>query len=166
MIKRILAGAIACLLLFPVVSFAVSDDSNITTKKRSFDNKQYKEIIWFSAYNVGDDAGTTYKYNEIEGTSDSSGIVDAVRYTISKTIQIDVIALVSASIDVRVEGRAGSSAEWGEIVTVNFAAVTGANNSHIINVTEYVEEIRVGVKANTPGTDSVTITGLLLGDDA
>lgn len=162
MIKRILAGAFACLLLCSVCLGA--EDSNITITTDAHDNKWYKEVVWFSAYNVGDDAGTTYKYNEIEGTSDASGLVEARKYNLKKTVQIDLITLGSTSVDVRIEGRAGSSAEWGEIVTIRFTAVTGANNSHMVNVVEFLEEIRVGVKANTAGTDSITVSGILLGD--
>jgi hypothetical protein len=162
MMKRILAGVFACLLLCSNVIGA--EDSNITITKKNFRGNVYKEIVWFSAYNVGDDTGTSYDYNEAQGAGDSDGLVDALHYTLKKTIQIDVITLGSTSIDVRVEGRAGSSAEWGEIVTITFTAVTGANNSHIVNICEFIEEVRVGVKANTAGTDSITITGILLGD--
>ncbi len=160
--KNILAGTVLALFIGGVAWAA--DDTDITTSTDDFRGSIYKEVIWFSAYNVGDDAGATYKYNEAEGTTDDDGKVECRQYNRKKTVQIDVITLGSTSIDVRVEGRAGSSAEWGEIVTINFTAVTGANNSHMVNVLEFIEEIRVGVKANTAGTDSVTITGILLGE--
>ncbi len=160
--NRILAGVFACLLLCGNVIGA--EDSNITITTDEHDDKRYKEVVWFSAYNVGDDTGTSYDYNESQEAGDSAGLVEARRYNLKKTVQIDLITLGSTSIDVRVEGRAGSSAEWGEIVTINFTAVTGANNSHMVSVCEFVEEIRVGVKANTAGTDSITISGILLGD--
>jgi len=162
MIKKILAGVLTCLLLSAVCYGAEDSDITITTDEHL--NKLYKEVVWFSAYNVGDDTGTSYDYNEQQGATDADGLVEARKYNLKKTVQIDVITLGSTSIDVRVEGRAGSSAEWGEIVTVNFTAVTGANNAHMVNVVEFLEEIRVGVKANTAGTDSVTISGILLGD--
>jgi len=163
MLKKILAGVFTCLLLFGGVSSG-AEDSDITITTDAYDNKWYKEVVWFSAYNVGDDTGTAYDYNEQQGATDADGLVEARKYNLKKTVMIDLITLGSTSIDVRVEGRAGSSAEWGEIVTVNFTAATGANNAHIINVVEFLEEIRVGVKANTPGTDSITISGILLGD--
>ena len=162
MFKKILAGAFA-FLLFSSVCIA-AEDSNITISEDAHDNKYYKEVVWFSAYDVGGDAGTTYKYNEVEGTSDSSGLVEVRRYNLKKTIQIDLITLGSTSVEVRVEGRAGSSAEWGEIATVSFATETGANNSHMVNVVEFLEEIRVGVKATSAGTDSITVSGIMLGD--
>ncbi len=162
MFKKLL-GVMAGLLLFGGVCLA--EDSDITITKANFGDKYYKEVTWFSAYNVGDDTGTAYDYNEQQGATDDDGLVDARMHNLAITIQVDVITLASASIDVRVEGRAGSAAEWGEIYTYNFAAVTGANNAFMIPVGEYVEEIRVGVKANaTVGTDSITITGILLGD--
>ncbi len=163
MFKKLFAGVIAGLLLFGGVCGA-DDTGLVSSTKAGFHNKFYKEVVWFSEYNVGDDAGATYKYNEAEGTGDSAGLVDAREYNIAITIQIDVIILASTSIDVRVEGRAGSAAEWGEIDTINFTAVTGANNSYMFIVGEYVDEVRVGVKANTAGTDSVTISGIFLGD--
>lgn len=163
MIKQLLAGVFVCLLLFSGICFG-AEDSNITITTDDYHDKWYKEVVWFSAYNVGGDAGTTYKYNEIEGTSDGSGLVEARRYNLKKTIQIDLITRGSTSVEVRIEGRAGSSAEWGEIVTISFTAVTGPNNSHMVNIVEFLEEIRVGVKATSVGTDSITISGILLGD--
>ncbi len=163
MMKRILAGVFICLLLFGSICYG-AEDSNITIATDKHDDKWYKEVVWFSAYNVGDDTGTSYDYNESQEAGDSAGLVEARKYNLKKTVQIDLITLGSTSIDVRVEGRAGSSTEWGEIVTVNFIAVTGANNAHIVSVCEFIEEIRVGVKANTAGTDSITISGILLGD--
>lgn len=160
--NRILAGVLTCLLLSGICHGA--EDSNITISTDEHLNKLYKEVVWFSAYDVGGDAGTTYKYNEIEGTSDGSGLVEARKYNLAITIQIDLITLGSTSVDVRLEGRAGSSAEWGEIGTINFTAVTGANNAFTFPVVEFLEEIRVGVKANTAGTDSITVSGILLGD--
>ncbi len=162
MIKRFLAGAFACLLFCSVCLGA--EDSNISISTDEHLNKLYKEVVWFSAYDVGGDAGTTYKYNEAEETGDSAGLVEARKYNLNKVIQIDLATLGSTSVEVRVEGRAGSSAEWGEIVTVSFDAATGANNSHMINVVEFLEEIRVGVKATSAGTDVITVSGILLGD--
>ncbi len=163
MLRKILAGAFTGLLLFGGVSYG-ADDTNVTVTTEKYYNKIYKEIVWFTTYDVGGSTGTAYDYNDAQGAGDTAGLVEARQFNLNKTIQIDVITLGSTSIDVRVEGRAGSGAEWGEIATVNFTATTGANNAHIINVVEFVEEIRVGVKGNTPGTDSVTISGILLGD--
>lgn len=159
-----LISVTACALLLGVSVSWAAEDSNITITTDEHLNKLYKEVVWFFAYDVGGDAGTTYKYNEIEGTSDSSGLVEARRYNLKKTIQIDLITLGSTSVDVRAEGRAGSSAGWGELGTINFTAVTGTNSAFTFPLYEFVEEIRVGVKANTPGTDSITISGVLLGD--
>ncbi len=161
-----LIPAIACaLLLSSGVAMAITEDSAlISNKKKVFKHRAYKEVTWFSTYDVGGDAGTTYKYNEEEGTTDADGLVGCRRYDLRKTVMIDLITLGSTSVDVRVEGRPFGSGEWGEIVTINFTGATGANNAHIVNVVEFVEAIRVGVKANTAGTDSITITGILMGD--
>ena len=163
MIRNILAGAFTCLLLFGGICYG-AEDSNITITTDDHLNKIYKEVVWFSAYNVGDDTGTSYDYNEAQGAGDSAGLVEARKYNLKKTVQIDLITLASTSVEVRIEGRAGSSTEWGEIATISFASTTGANNSHMVNIVEFLEEIRVGVKATSPGTDSITISGILLGD--
>ncbi len=162
MVKKILAGAIACLLFSSVCLGA--EDSNITIATDEHFNKMYKEVVWFSAYDVGGSTGTSYDYNESQEAGDSAGLVEARKYNLKKTIQIDLATLGSTSVEVRVEGRAGSSAEWGEVATVSFDAATGANNSHLINVVEFLEEIRVGVKATGAGTDVITVSGILLGD--
>ena len=159
-----LISVTACALLLGVSASWAAEDSNITISTDAHDNKYYKEIVWFSVYNVGDDTGTSYDYNESQEAGDSAGLVEARKYNLKKTVQIDLITLGSTSVEVRVEGRAGSSAEWGEIATISFTAATGANNSHMVNVVEFLEEIRVGVKATSAGTDSITVSGILLGD--
>ncbi len=162
--KKFLGALLLASLLFSVGGVFAADDANVTVTTGDSNIYDTKEVVWFSAYDVGGSTGATYDYNIVQGAGDSDGLVECNRYNDYKTIQIDVITLGSTSIDVRVEGRAGSSAEWGDISgALNFDAVTGANGSYIVEVTEALEEIRVGVKANTPGTDSVTITGWLMG---
>ena len=140
----------------------MAEDSNITINAgfdEDFSGKRFKRITWFAAYNVGDDTGTSYDYNSSQEAGEEAGVVEARRFDQKKTIIIGVDTLGSASIDVRIEGRIGG--RWGEIVTLNFDAATTID--HIVNVVEQVDDIRVGVKANTPGTDSVTIRGAFLG---
>lgn len=152
----------ACALLITAASMA-AEDSNITVTRDDFGDKWYKEIVWFDLYDVGGDAGTnTYVYNEAEGTATSSGLVEARKYDLAKTIQIRVSTLGSTSIDARVEGRAGTGTNWAEVTTKNFTA--GTSTDYIISAVEFLEEIRVGLRANgTAGTDVVTVTGAMLG---
>ena len=57
----------------------------------------------------------------------------------------------------------GTDTNWGEITTKNFTAATTID--YVIPINEFLEDIRVGVRSNgTVGTDSVTISGAMIGD--
>lgn len=160
-VKQFIVGVGA--LLISMAAVAAEDTSNITITSSLFNDRWYKEVVWFDAYNVGGEAGTnTYVYNEAEGTLASSGEVSAKAY-VNRTIQIRVATLGSTSIDVRPEGRVGTDTNWGEITTKNFTAATTID--YVIPINEFLEDIRVGVRSNgTVGTDSVTISGAMIGD--
>jgi hypothetical protein len=162
-----LISATACALLLSASVSMAADDSDLTVSELKFRNSITKDIVWFDSYDLGGSVGTnTYVYNDATGTNSANtdGLVEARNYTEQKSVQISVPTLGSTSIDARVESRAGTDTAWGEIVTVNFASATTID--HIVNVVEYCEEIRVGVRSNgTAGTDSVTITGILRGEN-
>jgi len=160
-VKSLIAAT--CSLLMVATTMAAEDSSNITITNSNFGDKYYKEVIWFSDYDLGNDAGTnTYVYNEAEGTTTSSGEVSARQYDIAKTIQIRVGTLGSTSVNARIEGRAGTATQWGELDNINFTV--GTTTDYIVDVTEFVEEIRVGLMANgTAGTDTITVTGAMMG---
>jgi len=142
----------------------MAEDSTLTInagRDEDFSRFRFKRVTWFSSYNVGDDTGTSYDYNESQGAGDEAGVVQVRRYGKKKTVSIGIDTLGSASIDVRIEGRVGG--RWTEIVTINFTSTTESSKDHIVNVVEMIDDIRVGVKANTAGTDSVTIRGAFLG---
>ena len=81
----------ACALLMTAVIGQAAEDSNITVTNDDFGDKWYKEVVWFSDYDLGTDAGTnTYVYNEVEGTATTSGLVEARKYNEAKTIQIRI----------------------------------------------------------------------------
>lgn len=160
-----LISATACALLLSASVAMAADDSDLTVTELTFRGSITKDVTWFNSYDLGGSIGTQtfYIYNDQVGSSTADGLVEARNYTRSRTVQISVPVLGSTSIDVRIEGRAGTDTAWGEIVTKNFAAATTID--HIVNGVEYTEEYRVGVRANgTAGTDQITITGILRGD--
>ncbi len=162
--KNAIAGTILALLINGMAWGA--DDSDITVTELTWRNSIGKDIVWFDAYNLGDTIGTgTYVYNDAAGTNSANtdGLVECRNYDLSKTIQVSIPTLGSTSIDVRAEGRAGTSTAWAELFTENFSAATTID--FIAPVVEYVEEIRAGARANgTKGTDVITITGILRGE--
>ncbi len=162
-IKRFLLTA--CALVLSASVLMAAEDSDITIEKKDFNDKFYKEVTWFETYDLGGSVGTdTYVYNPLGETTDSDGLVEATLYSLAKSIQIRIATLGSTDIDVRIEGRAGADANWAEIVTKNFTAVTTID--YIVSAIEFIDEIRVGARANgTAGTDDITVTGILLGGD-
>ena len=162
--KNMIAGTVLALFIGGVAWAA--DDSDITVTETTWRASIGKDIIWFSAYDLGGNIGTnTYVYNDATGTNSANtdGQVECRNYDKSKTIQISVPTLGSTSIDVRAEGRAGTDTTWGELFTENFSAATTID--FMGPIVEYVEEIRVGARSNgTAGTDVITVTGILRGE--
>ncbi len=63
-----LSGVLAGLLLFG--SVCIADDADLVSSTghvKDFHNKFYKEVVWFSIYDVGGSTGTAYDYNESQG---------------------------------------------------------------------------------------------------
>jgi len=110
---------------------------------------------FFSAYNP---TSASYIYDEAGGQAATSGQFFVEKYD-EKIIQIAIPTLGSTSIDVRIEGRVkdAGSGRWGEVWTKNYAAATTIDE--LVVIPELLEYIRVGVKVNTNGTDSITILG-------
>ena len=166
MSKWVRRFTMAACALFLSTSLWAADDSDLTVTETTFRGSISKDVVWFTAYDLGGTIGTnTYVYNDSVGTNSANtdGLVECRNFTQKRTIQISIPTLGSTSIDVRIEGRAGTSTTWGEVVTKNFSAATTID--YLINAVEWVEEIRVGARSNgTAGTDSVTITGILRGE--
>ncbi len=159
----------ACALLLSTSIWA-ADDSDITVTSSQWRNGIGKDIVWFSGYDLGGQVGsqTYYVYNDQAGSSTTDGVVESRNYSEDMTIQTRVTTLGSGTIDVRWEGRAGTGTAWGLINEKNFTVATSID--HLMTApagtnTRYLEEIRVGIRANTStGTDSVTITGIIRGE--
>lgn len=126
-----------------------------------------QRIKFYEDFDVGGAMGdqTFYIYNETAssyGTDTvTGGEVPALRATEALAVGIRIATLGSTSIDVRIEGRFGTSSQFTEIYTINYTAVNTIDE--VINIVERVEAIRVGLKANTAGTDKVDVYALLVG---
>jgi len=107
---------------------------------------------FFSAYDV---ASTSYVYDSAGGTAATSGQLDVQRFD-QKTILVMITTLTSTSVDVRIEAKVYGT--WGNVWTKNYTAATSV--AELVNVTESMEYIRVGMKVNTNvAGDSFTVLG-------
>lgn len=153
--KRILF--IICLVLGLAGSAFARTENGITITDVNTAKANIMQCIFFDEYTP---PGTnTFYYNSVNGTSSTSGAVSVPGIFTAKTVLVSVPTLGSTSITVRVEGKTRNSNEWGEIYT--FGTFTAATTiESVVNVVEYVNQLRVGIKANgTKGTDTVSVTG-------
>jgi hypothetical protein len=108
---------------------------------------------FFSAYNV---TSATYVYNADGDSGANDGQFSVEKYS-NISIQIGIPTLGSTSIDVRIEGQVKSSDRWATVWSKNYASATTIDE--LVVVTENLEYLRVGLKVNTNGTDSVNVYG-------
>ncbi len=113
-----------------------------------------KNVSFYSAFNP---TSTSFIYNEAGGQAIADGEINLGNIHTKRNIQILILTLGSASITVQIEGRNRNATTWGLIYSKTFTAPTTIDK--IINLQEYTDKLRVGVKVATPGTDSITITG-------
>lgn len=106
----------------------------------------------FTAFNP---TSTSYIYNEAAGTSTTAGSVSFAGVLGAITSQVSIPTLGSTSIDVRWEGQVENSTTWFNIYTKNFASVTTID--YVLPISEYITNLRVGLKVNTNGTDVISI---------
>lgn len=123
-----------------------------------FRHNFYERYDPTSADFVYDDAGTT-----------STGDQVAVNTYLQKSIQITGIT-VGEDIKIQIEGRSkdqinvrsGRVANWAILDTVVFGASSADNAiNQVVEVTEYVDFLRVGIKTDgASGTSSIDIEGI------
>ena len=142
---QILSLSIAVLILFIITSFCFLD-SGIAQQYMN------KEHVFFNAH---DPNQSSYEYDGNHAQGGYSGEVYTYNYA-EKTIQIRIATLNSASIDVRIEGRVEDANSWANVYSKNYASATTIDE--LVSVSEHLEYLRVGLRANTDSTgDSVTI---------
>lgn len=89
------------------------------------------------------------------GTAAGSGWFPVADFA-EKSVNVELATIGATSIDVSIEGRINATATASVLYSKNYLAAT-APAADIFAIGEHVTEIRVGFKANTPGTaNSVT----------
>ena len=145
------------LWLFFVSSVALARTENgITITDEATSKSNILQVTFFEAYNP---PGTsTFYYNPASEVTSTAGAVTCKGIYTAKTLLLSVPTLGSTSISVRIEGKTKNATTWAEVYTKTFTVASTIDS--IINVVEYLDQIRIGVKANTTkGTDSVNVTG-------
>lgn len=103
-------------------------------------------------------AGTAFFFYPFkEGTTDNDGW-HLVNDLSAISVIVDVATLGSTSIDVNIQGGGGPFSTPFTPTTSPASPVNiTATGRTVIEVTSVVQSLRVGLKANTPGTDVVTV---------
>ena len=131
-------------------------ENGITLSDEATSRSNIIQATFFDAYNP---PGTgTFYYNPASEVTSTAGAVTCKGIYTSKTVLLSVPTLGSTSISIRIEGKTKNATTWAEVYTKTFTAASTIDS--VINVVEYLDQIRIGVKANTSkGTDSVNVTG-------
>lgn len=129
-------------------------ENGITVTEFKWADSYGKSADFYSAFNP---TSTSYIYNEAGGQAIADGEIDLRHIHSSGIVQISVPTLGSVSLDVRVEARIAGSSTWGLIYSKNYTAATTIDK--IVNISEMIDYLRVGVKTTTDGTDVINIAG-------
>jgi hypothetical protein len=131
-------------------------ENGITLTDEATSKSNIIQATFFEAYNP---PGTgTFYYNPASEVTSTAGAVTCKGIYTARTLLLSVPTLGSTSISVRIEGKTKNATTWAEVYTKTFTAASTIDS--VVNVVEYLDQIRIGVKANTSkGTDSVNVTG-------
>lgn len=144
------------LILYATSSAVARTENGITITDEATSRSNIMQCEFFSGYNA---PGTgTFYYNSANEVAASSGAVTTKGIYTAKTLLLSIPTLGSTSITIRIEGKTKNSTTWANIYSKTYSVATTIDD--IVNVVEYIDQIRIGVKANTTkGTDSVNCTG-------
>jgi hypothetical protein len=148
--KRFLLGFVG-IILMANICFAMGEE-----ERHTFFNRYNPSSSSFVYYDVKADAGL----DEQDATGDQM-VVNTYK---QKTIQISGI-MVNDYIIVRVEGRVKdqtNTPNWAVLDTVEFGSASADSSiNQIIDVSEYVDILRVGIrKSGTNGTSYIDVRGI------
>lgn len=107
-------------------------------------------------YAAFDPNATSYVYDPNNGDAITDGRYYVRNYE-EKTVQVRIPTLGSTSIDFRIEGQVRGSSTWADVYSKNYSSATTVDE--LVMITEQLDYIRIGLKVNTDGTDSVTVVG-------
>ena len=130
-------------------------------------NSYGAEIFRHGFFDEYDPATTSFVYNQ--AGSGATGDQVAVNTYLQKTIQITAVA-VNENIDIRIEGRSKdqknqnpNSSNWAVLDVVQFGSASDDTSQNVIvDVTEYVDFLRIGIKRHdtSTGISSIDIRGI------
>lgn len=142
------------LAILPCANVSARDSNGVTVTDFLTSMAYGMHIDHYTAFNP---TSATYIYNEAGESAAASGEVVLTGNTGPKTLVISVPTLGSTSIDFRLEGKIGTTmTTWAEIHTENVASATTIDI--LIPIGEYITSYRVGVKVNTNGTDTISLS--------
>lgn len=109
---------------------------------------------YFSSYNV--EATTNYVYTSTGATGSDDGWVDARADRLA--VQIGLASLNASNVRYRIEGKSNTYTRSCKIYSATLTSTSSYDN--IINVTEPVRQLRIGVKCTniaTPATNNIYV---------
>ncbi len=147
---------------FQSISYAATENGITTTLKKDGKYK-YKAIEFFTAYDLGTDAGGTEVFNEAEEVGISSGAIDVSPYKEGE-IQINYPTIGSTGIDFNIYGRLAigvtPTTAWHLLYQVQVVSADASPTGVNITIPDNIDDVRVGCQATgTPGTDIITVVG-------
>lgn len=140
--KSILVSCLIIIFSLFIISVCFAGSNKITTTN-----------TFYSAFDPND---THYVYDPNKATGATSGQYLVENYD-EKVVQVRIPTLGSTSIDFRIEGQVDGASTWANVYSKNYSAATTVDE--LIMITEQLKYIRIGLKVNTDGTDSVTVIG-------
>lgn len=154
-IRLVIIGLLGVLAVHQPICYAkIVTKNGVTLNKTETRNKQFI----YAAIQTDNNCGTsTATYNDAGESAISSGAINVAGYNDAILIQMEVSTLGSTGVNYLIEGSTEVKiANWGEIDTVSFDAVT--TKDYILPILEgALKWIRVGTQATgTEGTDSVS----------
>lgn len=165
--KRLFDIIFIAISLIVIAFYSFADGQTLTTGRDtglSFGKFEVDRVEFFNNFDLGGDtAGQAFfVYTDTAssfGTDTANGgEVNTLKYTESIAITVGATTKGSTTIDWIIEGRFGTASQYAEIASGTLSAATTIDV--LTNITSNPEAIRVGLKAVTPGTDSVDVYGL------
>ena len=134
----------------------MADDINVTKEEIIRSGATGYSYTWFDNYFPNNNG--VYVYNNQGGQGVNDGSVNIAGIINSKILQVNISALDSVSLTIRVEGKTLRGNIWGEIYTEIFTKTTPI--ALLWPICDYLGHIRVGILKTGSGTlDRVSVTG-------
>ncbi len=146
------AGAI--LVCPPSHAQITTTPNGVTLITEPFADRLELYLTAFDDYNPGTD---TYVFNNAGQSDVDAGKIDIKEMFDKIEVKVKIPTLGSTSMTVGVFGKPKNSTTWGMIYDKIYTAITTTGEDDYFPVLERPQDFRIGIKVDTPGTDSVTI---------